>query len=152
MSWLRGRPRARLLLPAAAAVALAAATLAVWLPARGGAPAAVRPGLAAPAPGTIMTVAGGVGGPGPAASVPISSCPINYAGGALYAGDGVVIRRIDVRTGWLTTPAGDGTLGDHGIGGLAFDAALAGGGGGNTCGTAATLDAAGNLLIAAGEF
>jgi hypothetical protein len=105
----------------------------------------------AAAPGTIMTVAGGVGGPGPATTVPIGTCPISYADGALYAGDGAVIRRIDTRTGWLTTPAGDGTDGDHGNGVLAADAGLNAGGGLPLCTTAAALDAAGNLLIAAGQ-
>ncbi len=148
--------RARLLVLAGAAVAVAAALLAVWLPGRGD-PASPSPALSAPAspalaPGTIMTAAGGVGGPGPATSVPITTCPISYAGGALYAGDEEVVRRIDARTGWLTTPAGDGTYGDHGNGGLATDAGLNAGDENNACTTAATLDAAGNLLIAAGQI
>jgi hypothetical protein len=95
-------------------------------------------------------VAGGVGGPGPATTIPFGICPISVANGALYAGDGAVIRRIDTRTGWLTTPAGDGTSGTRGNGGPAADAQLNGAGGLNQCGTAATLDDAGNLLIAAG--
>jgi hypothetical protein len=149
------RARARLLVPAGAAVAVIAAALAVWLPGHGDTTAAARPAPPAPAPqapGTIMTVAGGVGGPGPATSVPITTCPISYADGALYAGDEEVVRRIDARTGWLTTPAGDGTYSDHGDGGLATGAGLNAGNENNACTTAATLDAAGNLLIAAGQI
>ncbi len=93
-------------------------------------------------------MAGGAGGPGPATSFPIATCAISAAGGALYTGDGAVVRRIDTRTGWLTTQAGDGVSGTRGNGGQAADAELRGSGGG--CGTAAALDAAGNLLVAAG--
>jgi hypothetical protein len=82
-------------------------------------------------------VAGGVGGLGPATSIPFGTCPISVAGGALYAGDGAVIRRIGTRTGWLTTPAGDGTSGTRGNGGPAAGAQLNGAGGLNQCGTAA---------------
>jgi hypothetical protein len=71
-------------------------------------------------------VAGGVGGAGPATSIPIAPCPINVAGGALYAGGVAVVQRIDTRTGWLTTPAGDGTGRTRGSGGPAADAELNG--------------------------
>jgi len=130
------------------AVAIAAGA-ATWLSVSGGAAAPGTPTRqGGPAPGTITTVAGGAAGPGPATSLPIAGCPISVAGGALYAGDGAVVRRIDTRTGWLTTPAGDGVDGTRGNGGPATDAelhpeAL------NRCGMAATLDATGNLLIAA---
>jgi hypothetical protein len=60
-----------------------------------------------------------------------------------------VVRRIDTRTGWLTTAAGDGVSGTRGSGGPATDAELAAGGG-FQCGMAAAPDATGNLLIAAG--
>ena len=151
VSWLRNLgARARPLVLAGAAVAVSAAVLADWLPG-GGTASVVRPAPGPGAPGTIMTVAGGAGGPGPAISVPITTCPISYADGALYAGDGAVVRRIDTRTGWLTTPAGDGTFGIHGNGGLATDAGL-NAFYTNTCATAARMDAAGNLLIAAGQI
>jgi hypothetical protein len=133
-------------------VAAAGAAVAGWLSLGGaGRPAAVGPGTAFPAPGTITTVAGGVGASAPARSLRLrlAACPVSYAGGALYAGDGAVVRRIDTRTGWLTTPAGDGIYGTRGNGGLATDAELAAEGG-DQCGMAATLDASGNLLIAAG--
>jgi hypothetical protein len=136
-----------------AAVLAAAGAAAAWLSAAGGAAPAETPARhGGPAPGTITTVAGGVGGPGPATTIPFGICPISVAGGALYAGDGALIRRINTRTGWLTTPAGDGTSGTRGSGGPATDAELNGAGGLNQCGTAATLDAAGNLLIAAGTI
>jgi len=132
-------------------VVAAAGAAAAWLSVPGGAAPPAEPARhGGPAPGTITTVAGGVGGPGPATSIPLGICPISAAGNALYTGDGAVIRRIDTRTGWLTTPAGDGTSGTRGNGGPAADAELNGAGGLNQCGTAATLDAAGNLLIAAG--
>jgi len=131
-------------------VVIAVGAAAAWVSASGGAaPPAESARAGAPAPGTITTVAGGVGGPGPATSIPLATCPISVAGGALWAGGGGVIRRIDTRTGWLTTPAGDGVPGTRGNGGRATDAELAAGGG-FQCGMAATLDAAGNLLIAAG--
>jgi hypothetical protein len=80
------------------------------------------------APGTITTVAGGVGGPGPATSVSVApcgtadearQCGMTFAGGRLYLTDigedavfptraGDVIRAISLRTGELTTPAGSG--------------------------------------------
>jgi hypothetical protein len=133
---------------AGAATVVVGTVLAVWLSVgTGAAPPGPDTRQGGPAPGTITTVAGG---PGPAASIPLGVCPISVAGGGLYAGDGAVVRRIDTRTGWLTTPAGDGTSGTRGNGGPAADAQLNGAAGLNQCGTAATLDAAGNLLIAAG--
>jgi hypothetical protein len=132
---------------AAAVIAVGAAAAWLWAPAGAAPPAGSARG--GPAPGTITTVAGGVGRPGPATSIPISTCPISVADDALYSGDGSVIRRIDTRTGWLTSPAGDGTYGTRGNGGPATGAELAGGGYAQ-CGTAATLDAAGNLVISAG--
>jgi hypothetical protein len=143
----RRRPETLAGAAVAVAVAVAGTALAAWLSRGHGSPEPIVPG--APAPGTIMTVAGGVGGPGPARSLPLATCPISYADGALYAGDGAAVRRIDARTGWLTTPAGDGVYGTRGNGGPATDAELAAEGG-LQCGMAAALDATGNLLIAAG--
>lgn len=145
---MRPGVRRKALTAAGAVTAAIVAVPAVWLSLRTGTPDQAPPD-GGPAPGTIVTVAGGAGGPGPATSIPVATCPISVAGGALYAGDGVVIRRINTRTGWLTTPAGDGTTGTRGSGGPAADAELAGGGYAQ-CGTAATLDAAGNLVISAG--
>jgi hypothetical protein len=130
---------------------VAVGAAAAWLSASG---SAAPPGTPArhggPPPGTITTVAGGVGGPGPATSIPVATCPISVAGSALYAGDGGAVRRIDTRTGWLTTPAGDGTGGGRGNGGPATDAELEAAGL-TACAMAATVDRTGNLLIAAGQ-
>lgn len=141
----RRRPETLAGAAVAVAVAVAGTALAAWLSRGGGAPGTAMPG--APAPGTIMTVAGGAGGPGPARRLSLDTCGLSYADGALYAGDGAVVRRIDARTGWLTTPAGDGTPGTRGNGGPAADAQL----GASSC-VSPTLDAAGNLLIAAGAI
>jgi hypothetical protein len=160
MIWLRSRAWAGKRLALAGTVLAAVAVAVVVLVAALSAPAArshaggTHPGGPHTAlPGTITTVAGGVGGPGPAATVPVYPCTVSYARGALYAGDGEVIRRIDARTGWLTSPAGDGLADDRGLGGLATFAELdETGGAGPTCGLAATLDAAGNMVIADGEI
>ncbi len=144
MGWSGSLGKRSRLLISVVAVAVAGAALAGWLSPRGAAPAELgRPGV--PAPGTITTVGGGVAGPGPAASIAVGTGPVSYAGGALYTGAGPVVRRIGARTGWLTTLAGNGTAGNYGNGGPAGDADLAGG-----SASAATLDAAGNLLIADG--
>src|SRR5260370_31690759 len=58
----------------------------------------------------IRTIAGGVGGPGPARTVSIAQpCGVTSSGKTLLVGtaDGVV-RAVSARTGWLTTPAGVG--------------------------------------------
>jgi hypothetical protein len=99
--------------------------------AAGSARAAVVAGR--PPAGTITTVAGGVGGPGPALRVAIDACGLKFVAGALYVGGrggslyapGAAVRRVALRTGRLTTPV----------------AGLTG-----VCGV--TVDAAGNLLLA----
>ena len=118
----------------AAAVMLGCA----WAPGQ----AAARPGAAGS--GLVSTFAGGVGGPGPATTVPAVPCGVQFAAGRLLIADGAgrAVREVNPRTGWLTTPAGTGTysffLGD---GGPATAAALS-----FPCG--ATIDSAGNLVIA----
>jgi len=94
--------------------------------------------------GTISEVGGGVGGPGPAASVAIVPCGVTttpvlcgmaFGDGHLYFTDiGTnnvnspppqdVIRSIDLATGRLTTPAGNGAFGLPSDGQLATAAAL----------------------------
>jgi hypothetical protein len=100
-----------------------------------------------PAPGTISTVAGGPGGPGPARTVPVRGCGLSAAGGSLYIGDSDVVRKVSQATGDLTNPAGTGQIltqlvnfGPNGDGGPATAASLFG-----ACGV--TTDQAGNLLI-----
>jgi sugar lactone lactonase YvrE len=99
--------------------------------------------------GVIVTVAGGVGGPGPATQVAIDfPCSVTSAGRYLYVGDGLV-QKVDEATGWLTTPAGgvrrQAVFTEHvplGNGGPADEAAT------SACGTA--VDRAGNLILADG--
>jgi hypothetical protein len=119
----------------AAAGGLAALTTAALL-AWGGASAAAAPdtgGRAAPG-GIISTVAGGVGGPGPATAislasdnVPAGACGtpaeptgVAFAAGRVYIADGSV-RQVSEKTGTLTTPAGTGAAGPLGIGGPAAE-------------------------------
>lgn len=58
----------------------------------------------------ISTLAGGVGGPGPASQIAAGECAVTFSDGYLYAaGYGYapsVIRRISLGTGRLTTPVG----------------------------------------------
>ena len=122
----------RLLAAGASGLALASA---VTPAAVAGAP---RPASAA---GTITTVAGGAGGPGPATSVAVSPCGIRVAGGSLYVGDAYSVRKISTSTGRLTTVAGNGALLVGGRDGdPATKAAIY-----QACGSA--VDQAGNLLF-----
>src|SRR5262249_8473033 len=75
--------------------------------------------------GGIATVAGGVGGPATATRVAVvpEGHPF-YAGGFLYFPDGGLVRKMNARTGWLTTPAGTGSTGPLRDGGLATRTAL----------------------------
>jgi NHL repeat len=102
--------------------------------------------------GVVSTVAGGVGGPGPAIKVPSPRpCGVAFYGGSLYFGYGSVefpflgepgaVRRLNAQDGWLTTPAGTGVSGPLGDGGPAAQASM-----GGACGVA--VDRAGNLVIA----
>src|SRR5258708_5433047 len=112
------------------------------------APAAAAPAvLASLAPGTIETVAGGVGGPGPARSVYIGGpCALSFAAGNLYVAQGGLVRRISMRTGWLTTPTGA----EH-VSGPGADGGLASGAGFSwSCGLA--TDHSGNLLVGDGAY
>ena len=97
--------------------------------------------------GTISTVAGGVGGPGPARSVALDSCGLRTAGASLYIGTRYEMRRVNVLTGALTTVAGNNAAGPVGDGGVAtataFSPAL-----GFAC--ASAVDPAGNLAITDG--
>ena len=91
--------------------------------------------------GDISTVAGGKGpGPAPATSVAFSPCGVSVTAGTVYAAAGETVRQVSPQ-GVLTTPAGTGSSGPLGDGGLATRANLA-----SACGTA--VDGAGNLIIA----
>jgi trimeric autotransporter adhesin len=65
-------------------------------------------GAGAARPWGISTLAGGVGGPGPASQIAGGDCAVAFRGGSLYATGFTpsVIRRISMRTGQLTTVAG----------------------------------------------
>ena len=95
-------------------------------------------GAGRPAAGTITTVAGGPGGPGPARGVGVSVCGVKFVRGALYLGGEGMVRRVDPRTDVLTTPVADWTN-------LTFNAIF---GNYRPCGV--TVDAAGNVLAANG--
>lgn len=117
--------------------------------------------LPAPPAGTIATIAGNVGGPGPARSVAVAPCGLQavgrlcglaFAGGHLYATDvgadtyfgldaGCVVRSIGIHGGQLSTPAGDGIVGYSGDGGQGRAAELG-------CPSDIAADSAGNLVIA----
>jgi hypothetical protein len=113
--------------------------------------AAATGGVRAKAAGTVSTVAGGVGGPAGATSVSLTPCGVAWAAGSVYVADnrllsggtGSAVRKVD-SAGRLTTPAGTGTAGPLGDGGLAAKASLAA-----ACGVAAGRS--GNLAIADGN-
>ena len=134
----------RLAVAAAAGLALAAAGFAGTAgAARAGARTGTGPPPGSVRGGVISTIAGGVGGPGPATSVAISPCGVRWAGGWLYIGDGATVRRVSAATGALTTVAGDNAAGPADDSGTAVGSALSA-----MCGT--VLDGSGNLVIAAG--
>ena len=100
--------------------------------------------------GVITTVAGGVGGPGPATQIslatstaPSSACSglssVAFSAGQLYLAD-TSVRQVSEQTDQLTTPAGTGSAGPFGAGGPASRATIA------ACGVA--VDHAGNVVIA----
>jgi NHL repeat len=110
--------------PAIVAVGLAScAALAAGPP---GAMAAAHPARAASrahaatAPGTITTIAGGVGGPGKATAVAMEPDGVAFADGDVYVADagtglnGGVVRKVSVMTDGLTTPVGTGVEGGFG--------------------------------------
>jgi trimeric autotransporter adhesin len=91
----------------------------------GGATAVAHPGGAAardrtaPPPGTIMTIAGGRGGPAKATSVAVQPNGVAFAHGNLYIADsgasnGGVVRKVSATTDRLTTPVGTGVAGAFG--------------------------------------
>jgi trimeric autotransporter adhesin len=126
----------------AASVALVGAVLAV---AGGAAPGRagthVSWSLTSAVAGNISTVAGGVGGPAKATRVALfPPCGVTSGNGNLYVADGGTVRTVNPRTDRLTTPAGTGSTGFLGDGGLAVSASL------ETCGLA--VDGFGNLVIA----
>jgi hypothetical protein len=126
--------------------AVAVATGLVWAGALAVAPgAAAAPVAVATTPGSISTIAGGVGGPATATAVPLgtfgdSPCGVSYGNGSLNVATGHTIRKVDPQTDWLTTPAGIGSGGPRGNGGPAAKAYL------DSC--SVVVDHSGNLVIA----
>jgi hypothetical protein len=116
-------------------------------------PASAAPAAAA---GAITTIAGGIGGPGPARSVSIApcgtptfrqACGVGFAAGRLYFTDitgqsfnAGVVRSVALTGGGLTTPAGDGLANVAGDGGPAGQAGL-------TLSSGVSFDHSGNMLI-----
>jgi hypothetical protein len=109
--------------------------------AAGTAQAAAHADSTSAAPGTITTVAGGVGGPGKATTVSLDwVCGLAAAGGDVYLGGAGTVRRVN-SAGYLTTPAGDRDSQDPlGPAGPAVKAQL-----GQVCGV--TVDHSGNLVL-----
>lgn len=124
--------RAGLALLAAAALAASAGPL----------PGAPRASAQATSPGAIITLAGGIGGDGPATRLALGRvCGVAFGPGVIYAAQPAVIRVISTSTGRLTTLAGTGVAGYSPDGIAATTASLA-----EPCGMAAGQ--AGNLLLA----
>jgi hypothetical protein len=139
---MASRRVASLACAALAGLTLAAAGLA-------GSAGTAQAGAGVPPPGsvrggTISTIAGGVGGPGPATSVAISPCGVRWAGGWLYIGDGSTVRRVSAATDALTTVSGDNAAGPADESGTAAGRAVS-----QACST--VPDRAGNLVIAVGS-
>jgi ribulose-5-phosphate 4-epimerase/fuculose-1-phosphate aldolase len=112
------------------------------------APAAAQ--ASSPKAGTISTVAGGVGGPGTATSVPMTPCNVTSGGGHLYIADNEnkirtglagAIREMSPSSSRLTTPYGSYVSGPSGNGAKASTATVV------TCNM--TVDSYGNLVISA---
>ena len=117
-------------------IALAVATVVAGGGASGR--AAVGHAASAPVPGTILTVAGGIGGPALATQVALGAIGVTFASRQLYISGGPV-RRVDSRTDWLTNPVGNGELGFTPDGGLAA--------GDPVSSEVVTADHAGNLIV-----
>jgi trimeric autotransporter adhesin len=105
-------------LPAAGAIGLVSAVALA-----GGAGPAAAAGPAGTAPGTISTIAGGTGGPGPATQISLGAsmaAPFGVAssGGSLYVADSDSVRQVTGSTDRMSTVAGTGVryglLGDGG--------------------------------------
>ena len=97
--------------------------------------------------GILSLVAGGPGGPDPAANVSVEPCGVKFARGQLYIGGTTAVYRVSQATGRLVAVAGAGpwessSAGSTDEGAPAADAQL------TACGVA--TDAAGNLLLADG--
>ena len=97
--WMRKRARN----PIGTAAGVAALLLVVSAGSAAGAATGAAAGPGSARPWGISTLAGGVGGPGPASQIAGGDCAVAFRGGSLYATGFTpsVIRRISMRTGQL---------------------------------------------------
>jgi NHL repeat len=131
------------------AVLVAGGGVAMAAPRAGAGHHAASQARAAVAGGIISTVAGGVGGPGLATKIALTSnngptgatdlSDVAIAAGHLYIADDSV-RQVSVQTDMLTTLAGTGAAGPFGAGGAAASASIGAAG--------VAVDHAGNVVIA----
>jgi trimeric autotransporter adhesin len=131
------------------AVLVAGGGVAMAAPRAGAGHDAASQARAAVAGGIISTVAGGVGGPGLATKIALTSnngptgstglSDVAIAAGHLYIADDSV-RQVSVQTDMLTTLAGTGAAGPFGAGGAAARASIGAAG--------VAVDHAGNVVIA----
>lgn len=98
-------------------------------------------------PGTVRTIAGGIGGPARATSVGLTPCGVAFGAGSLYVSEGTTIRRVNPVSDWLSNVAGVGTEGFAADGTPALSAQLGGDArAGLVCGVA--VDRWGNTIFA----
>ncbi len=102
--------------------------------------------VAAIPPGTVRTIAGGIGGPARATSVGFRPCGVAFGAGFLYVSEGTAIRRVNPVSDWLTNVAGVGTEGFAADGTPALSAQLGGDAEVGACGVA--VDRWGNTVFA----
>lgn len=95
-------------------------------------------------PGTVRTIAGGIGGPARATSVGLRPCGLSMGAGLLYVSEGTTIRRLNPVSDWLSNVAGVGVKGFAADGTPALSAELGGAAGAGVCGVA--VDRWGTLL------
>jgi trimeric autotransporter adhesin len=110
--------RCALVLASTTALAVAVAPAAAGIASRAGIGShAVH--VRAAAPGTITTIAGGVGGPGRATGIGLAQpCGLAFAPGHLYIGQSSLVRALNPATDKLTTPVGIGLLGTESASGF----------------------------------
>ena len=97
--------------------------------------------LTGPPPGTITTIAGGVGGPGLATNVVVDTpVGVTYAAGQLYVASYHAVRDVNTQTGGLTTAVGTSAFVPLKLGALARETTVQ-----TSAGVA--VDHAGNLVV-----
>src|SRR5580658_6027686 len=102
--------------------------------------------IASVPPGTVETIAGGIGGPARATSVGLTPCGLAFEAGFLYVSEGTSIRRVNPVSDWLANVAGVGTEGFAADGTPALSAQLGGDAESGDCGV--SVDRWGNTVFA----